>query len=141
MFGDTLAYIGCALKKTFIGKPSTLLGIMPLNSLIMQDDISKMNDTLEDARSGCEKIDDTLKRKQLSVNYDKSKYLLIGSQKFRNDMLKTLKADLMNMGGSIIDHSEKEKYLGDWIHEKVCRASISETVKERTTGLVSKAEK
>ena len=62
------------LKKSFIGKPSTLLGIMPLNSLIMQDDISKLNDTLEDARSGCEKIDDTLKRKQLSVNYDKSKY-------------------------------------------------------------------
>ena len=73
---------------------------MPLNSLIMQDDISKMNDTLEDARSGCEKIDDTLKRKQLSVNYDKSKYLLIGSQTFGNDMMKTLKADSMNRGGS-----------------------------------------
>ena len=70
MFGDTLVSslnIGCALKKTFLGKPSTMLGIMPLNSLIMQDDISKMNDTLEDARSGCEKIDDILKRKQLSV--------------------------------------------------------------------------
>ena len=78
MLGAVLASslnIGCALKKTFIGKPSTMLGIMPLNSLIMQDDISKMNDTLEDAWSGCEKIDDTLKRKQLSVNYDKSKYL------------------------------------------------------------------
>ena len=78
-----------------------MLGIMPLNSLIMQDDISKMNDTLEDARSGCKMIDDTLKRKQLSVNYDKSKYLLIGSQKFRNDMMKTLKADPMNMGGGL----------------------------------------
>ena len=40
----------------------------------------------------------------------------------------------------IIDHSEKDKYLGDWIHEKGCRASISETVKMRTTELVSKAE-
>ena len=75
------------------------MGIMPLNSLIMQDNISKMNDKLEDARSGCDKIDDTLKRKQLSVNYDKSKYLLIGSHKFRNDMLKTLKANPMNRGG------------------------------------------
>ena len=95
MFGELASSlnIGCALKKTFIGKPYTMLGIIPLNSFIMQDDINKMNDTLEDARSGCEKIDDTLKRKQLSVNYDKSKYLLIGSQKFRNDMLKTLKVD------------------------------------------------
>ena len=65
---------------------------MPLNCLIMQDDISKMNDRLEDARSGCDK------RKQLSVNYIKSKYLLIGSQKFRNEMLKTLKDKPMNMG-------------------------------------------
>ena len=78
-----------------------MLGIMSLNSHIMQDDISKMNDTLEDARSGCRKIDDTLKRKQLSVNYKKSKYLLIGSQKFRNDMMKTLKADPRNMGGRL----------------------------------------
>ena len=38
-------------------------------------------------------IDDTLRRKQLSVNYDKSKYLLIGSQKFRNEIIKTLKAE------------------------------------------------
>ena len=102
MFGAALASslnIGCALKKKFRGTPSTLLGILPPNSLIMQDDISKMNDNLEDARSGCDKIHDTLKRKQLSVNYDKSKYLLIGSQKLKNDMLKTLKADHMNMGG------------------------------------------
>ena len=47
------------------GNPSTRLGLMDLNSLIMQDDIRKMNDRLEDARSGCDKIDDTLKRKQL----------------------------------------------------------------------------
>ena len=99
-----------------------------------------MNDTLEDAWSGCKMIDDTLRRKQLSVNYDKSKYLLIGSQKFRNDTMKTLKADPMNMVGVIIDHSEKEKYLGNWIHEKGCRASISETVKAGTTGLIGKAE-
>ena len=47
----------------------------------------------------------------------------------------------MNMGGGgIIDHSEKEKYIGDWIHEKGCRDSISETVKVRTTGLICKAE-
>ena len=76
-----------------------MLGIMPLNSLIMQGDISKINDTLEDAHLGCKMIDDTLRRKQLSVNYDKSKYLLIGSQKFRNEIIKTLKADPMNMGG------------------------------------------
>ena len=73
-FGAALASslnIGCAVEDTFKGDPSTSLGFMDLNSLILQDDISKMNDKLEDARAGCEKIDNTLKRKQLSVNYDK----------------------------------------------------------------------
>ena len=61
MFGATLASslnIGCALKKTILGKPTTMLGIMPLNSLIMQDDISKMSDNLEQARLGCRMIND-----------------------------------------------------------------------------------
>ena len=39
----------------------------------MQEDISKMNDKVEQARDGCTKIDDTLKKKLLSVNYDKEK--------------------------------------------------------------------
>ena len=112
MFGAALASslnIRFALKDTFRDTPSTSLGLMPLNSLIMQDDNSKMNDRLEDARSGCDMIDDTLKRKQLSVNYDKSKYLLIGSQKCRNILLNTLKDKPMNMGGMEINYSGSTK--------------------------------
>ena len=42
-----------------------------------------MNDNLEQARDGAERIDTMLAQKQLSVNYDKSKYLVMGSQKFK----------------------------------------------------------
>ena len=76
MFGAALAsslFMGCAVEETFRGKASTRMGCMDLNCVIMQDDIAKMNDELKDTRIGCEKIDNTLKRKQLSVNYDKSK--------------------------------------------------------------------
>ena len=121
-------------KVPFTSAVCSWLTVDQLSSHLMRDDISKMNDTLEQAREGCRLIDDTLRKKQVSVNYNKSKYLLIGSTKFRRETLKTLKEDPMNMGGVIIDHSEKEKYLGDWISEKGCRASISETVKVRTTG-------
>ena len=62
---------------------------MHLNSLIMQDKISKMNDRLEDTRSGCDKIDDTLKRKQLSVNHDKSRQSEIQKQNAENTERKT----------------------------------------------------
>ena len=55
-------------------------------------------------------------------------------------MLKELSEKPMNMGVVIIEHSEKEKNLGDWIHGKGCKASISETIKVGTNGLVSKGE-
>ena len=82
--------------KTFKGDPSTSLGFMNLNSLILQDDISKINYKLEDARAGCEKIDNTIKRKQLSVNYDRSKFLIMGNPKYRKDTLKAIKERPMN---------------------------------------------
>ena len=44
------------------------------------------------------------------------------------------------MDDKIIDYSEKEKYLGDVIHEKGCAASISETLNERTRKLISKCD-
>ena len=64
--------IGCAIEDTFIGRPSTSIGFVKLNSLVLQDDVNKMNESLPQARIGCNKIDEILKRKQLSVNYDKS---------------------------------------------------------------------
>ena len=132
--------IGHAVVDTFKNVPSTRLGTLGLNSLILQDDISKVNDTLEQARDGCEKIDETLKRKQLSVNYSKSKFLVMGSRKFRKETLEQTKVNPMKMGGVVIEHSEKEKYLGDYIHENGCRESISETIKARMNGLHKKCE-
>ena len=75
---------------------------MDLNSLILQDDISKMNDKLEDARAGCEKIYNTLKRK-----HDKSKFLIMGNPKYGKDTLKVIKERPMNIAGVLIEHSEK----------------------------------
>ena len=143
MFGAALASslnIGCAIEDIFGLRPSTKIGFVNLNSIILQDDISKMNDKVEQARDGCEKIDEVLKRKQLSVNYDKSKYMIIGNEKFRKEVKKDMENNPMMMGGVKIGHSEKEKYLGDYIHEKGIVESISATIKARTNGLISKCD-
>ena len=55
-------------------KISTNIGALPINAVVMQDDISKMNDNLKQARDGCKKIHNTLMRKQLSVNLTKREY-------------------------------------------------------------------
>ena len=67
MFGAALASslnIGCAINTTFRGMTSASIGAMTLNCVVMQDDIAKMNDNINDARIGCSLIDETLKKKQ-----------------------------------------------------------------------------
>ena len=55
-FGAVLASslnIGCVVQEAFKGKKSTSIGHLALNSLILQDDISKLNTSLKEARQGC----------------------------------------------------------------------------------------
>ena len=132
--------LGCAIEDTFENEASTAIGNLNLNALCFQDDISKMNDNLEDARKGCKLIDETLSKKLLSINYDKSKYLIIGAAAYRRKTLNKTAKTPMKMGDKIIEHSEKEKYLGDIIHEKGCAASISETINDRVRKLISKCD-
>ena len=132
--------IGSAIEKTFKDNKSTFIGRVGLNSLIFQDDISKMNENLDQAREGCIMIDRTLKQKLLSLNYDKSRFLIIGSEKFRKKTLKEVEKNPMKMGSGVVSHSESEKYLGDLINEKGCEQSITDTIKERTRKLKSKCD-
>ena len=132
--------IGSAIVDEFKGESTANIGLLMLLCLILQDDIMKMCDTVEQARKGTQKIDEILKKKLLSVNYDKSKYLVLGKGKAKERMLKELKKWPMKMGEEIIENSILEKYLGDIIHEKGCEESITATIKERIRKLIPKCE-
>ena len=130
-FGAALASslnIGSAIHDTIKGTSTAPIGDLGLNAVVMQDDIAKLNDNIKQARDGCYKIHNTLMRKQLSVNHDKCKYLIVGPKKFRERTLSDLERDPLNMGGLTINHAEKgkEKYLGDWINELGCKQSIED---------------
>ena len=123
--------IGTAIQETFKNEFTAWIGDLGLCCLIFQDDIGKLNDTLEEVREGCNKIDETLKGKLLSLNYDKSKFVIIGSAKERAEMEKILELDPIKMGNVKIDQTLMEKYLGDLIHQLGCQRSIQETINER----------
>ena len=123
--------IGCAIEDTFENIFSSQVADIPINSIIFQDDIGKLNDNLEDARSGSKLIDNTLKRKLLSVNYDKSKYIIFGNKRQRDKALAELKTNPITMGGTLLENTSVEKYLGDLIHEGGCEKSITATIEER----------
>ena len=132
--------IGCAVADKLKDDCTASIGQLELIALILQDDISKMCNTVEQARNGSQMIDELLKQKLLSVNYDKSKYLLLGNTKAKNRLRKELKKWPMKMGEEIIENSILEKYLGDMIHEKGCKESITATIKERMRKLTPQCE-
>ena len=124
--------IGCAIEKIFKYKYTTRIGNLKLNSLIFQDDISKMNDNIDQARKVCQKFDEILKKKLLSVNHGKSKYVLIGNRRFRKSIAKKNAKKPIKMRGVTIEESVKEKYLGDIIHQNGCQESVKRQLgKER----------
>ena len=74
--------IGCAVDGITQGICSANIGEVELNSFIFQDDIAKMNRTLEDARKNANDIGRLLESKQLRANTAKSSFVGIqGDQK------------------------------------------------------------
>ena len=132
--------IGTAIQETFENDFSTWIGKLGLCCLIFQDDIGKLNDNLDQVREGCEKIDETLKGKRLSLNYDKSKYIIIGDAKARKRIEEMIKKDPITMGNATIEQALMEKYLGDLIHQLGCARSIQETIRDRIRKLTSTME-
>ena len=144
--------IGCAVEEAFRGITSATIGkqisktvndfdTVNLNSVIFQDDIGKMSDNLEDAMIGSQILYDTLSRKVLSVNYDKSKYIIFGSKSQRNNMLNKLKNDpIKKMGDSSLPNTKADTYLGDVIHQEGCEKSITETIDNRIKKQKNKIE-
>ena len=130
--------IGCAVEDAFENKTSTKIGEVELNSEVFQDDIANLNDDTGKQREACKSIYTELTKKGLSINYNKSKFIVIGNKKQRSEILKETSENPIKMGDSCILNSEQEQYLGDMINQGGCAASITETIKERMRKLTSK---
>ena len=140
-FGAALASslnIGTAIYDATEGETLTELGHMPLNCLIFQDDIARLNTTLEQARRGATLIGDTLAKKKLKSNLTKSRYVLLGSAEFKERTRQEARENPVMMGSHIMEESSEEKYLGDMIHTDGLDASILSTVNKRLGVLISK---
>ena len=90
--------IGCAVDEITKGVVTAKIGEMELNSLIFQDNIAKMNFTLEDARKGAKDVGRMLESKQLRVNTTKSKFVILATPESRTELLKEAEANPIKMG-------------------------------------------
>merc|ERR1712128_109211 len=136
-FGAALASslnIGCGIDMITKGICTARIGELELNALIFQDDIAKMNYSMEQTRKGATDVGRLLESKQLRANTSKSKFVIIGTESSRTDMLKDAASNPVMMGETVIENSDCEKYLSDMIHENGCAASIAATIKARKKG-------
>ena len=111
-FGAALASsqnIGTAIYYATEGKTLTELGQMPLNCLFFQDDIARLNTTLDQARRGATIIGETLAKKQLKSNLSKSRYVLLGSEEFKERTRREAKEAPVMMVNHITEESPEEK--------------------------------
>ena len=81
-----------------------------------------------------------LESKQLRANTQKSRFVVIGQQKSRTEILKDAEANPIMVGDMIIENSKSQKYLGDQIHEDGCEASITATLDGRIPSAKDKEE-
>ena len=95
------------------GEVSDNIGNMPINCLIFQNDFTKINRTMEDARKGAKDIGRMLESKQLNASL--SKFVVIGSGKSRIACLKEAETNPLRKGELMLENSASEKYLGDKI--------------------------
>ena len=108
-----------------------------INPMLFQDDIANVSESIEDAQIANNKIEDLLETKLLSLNVDKSSFLIIGSKKAKTCMKEKLKETPLTLGKTIMREAKEEKYLGIWVAGSVVESATA-TVNHRL-GLASKA--
>ena len=95
-----------------------------LQPLLFQDDILRATDNVESLQYGNDLIAHVMNDKLLNLNLDKSKFMIVGSEK----VTKTLRDEVKRFGPTInkvkIKESDSEKYLGDYFHRKGNSQSI-----------------
>ena len=122
-------------------QPSRIGRRVEISSTVFQDDIAKYSDTISNARTAADKLDKALKNKLLSVNYSKSKNLIIGSKKFRQKTLKELQSKPIMMGGQVLEQWSMHLRRNIWamllMKKDARRASLQQSRGELTNSTAS----
>ena len=106
-------------------------GEIPLAPFIFQDDVIHAVGGLDEAIRANEKTDRAVKKLNLSLNQDKTTFLIIGSRKQKLDVLKELEEKPLMCGEFKTQMKPCFKWLGQTLSEGGLSESVSATVESR----------
>ena len=110
-------------------------GDVALQTLLFQDDVARLSLDLDSVQMGNNKMEALAETKLLNYNLDKSCFVIIGSQKLRQELQNKLVSSPIQLCGADMKQELHAKYLGDWISGLGLAESVAVTDRKRK-GLV-----
>ena len=102
-----------------------------LQPMILQDDLSRLCCSADSARAAIRRMENIMKLQQLSINVDKSSYIVCRNSAKAEEIMIDLKNSPLVYDGFTIKEKMSEKYLGDMVDCRGLSASIETTISER----------
>ena len=102
-----------------------------LQPMILQDDLSRLCCSAESARDGARRMENIMKLKQLTINVDKSSYIVCRKSTEATIIRASFEIKPLTYDGTKIKEKISEKYLGDMISGLGLAESIESTISER----------
>ena len=102
-----------------------------LQPLLYQDDVARIAFSVEAAQNGNDRMEAVAETKLLDYSLEKSCYLIVGSKKAKEGLIKENDRNPLKLCGIKMKEEKEVKYLGDWISGKGLAESAALTVNKR----------
>ena len=103
-----------------------------LHPIMFQDDTIRLTSSIEAAQKGNTIMNSAMKRKQLELNADKCCVIVFDRKSKAKSTREIINNNsLLSIGHQMIKAKEKDKYLGDILHEGGLGKSVEATISDR----------
>ena len=98
---------------------------------MFQDDIMRAADSVEAARAGNVRMASVMNSKQLTLNQDKTGFILFGKESMVCRVREEIAVSPIYFGDFITREKVSDKWLGDIFHQGGLAESVTATIKDR----------
>ena len=124
--------LALGLKRYFSGSQDEICyGRIRSQPQAWQDDILRIGEDINSTRVGNAKLATMSAEKGLKAHDKKTTYVIIGTKRYREKMMKEAQANPVTFGDLIIQPSGSEVYLGEVIHSLGMEAGVEATIDAR----------
>ena len=107
-------------------------GAVRIETAAFQDDICKPSTDVISTQLGMTRLGGMLRERGLDAHKDKTGYIVFGSRMYREKIEKELEVMPLTLGGFQVGRKEKDKYMGQVLHQGGLAMSVKATIQERT---------